>query len=142
MTSKVTVEAQSHDALVRELPVIGGKISPWDGLSEETRKFAEHRVPKGENREFIIHIGKSLVVLEAPDPFELTILKGDGETFLFFPTDADREQCKINHGQSLERLNERGGLTWDELLAVLGHRKWVKVDKDKARERCEPRRAA
>jgi hypothetical protein len=142
MTSVVKVVAQSHDAVVRVLPTHGGRLTQWEQLSEETRKFAEHTVCAGNECEFIIHKNQSVVVMEGPEPFVLTILKGGGETFTFFPTDADREQCKKNHGQTLERLNERGGLTWDELLAVLHHRDWVRVPTEKAKERCEARRIA
>lgn len=35
------------------------------------------------------------------------------------PTERDRAQAQRNHSQTLERLNERGGLAWDELRAVL-----------------------
>lgn len=35
------------------------------------------------------------------------------------PSERDRQQAEANHGQTLERLNERGGLGWDELAAVL-----------------------
>jgi hypothetical protein len=38
-----------------------------------------------------------------------------------------REQANINHGQTLERLAQRGGLSPDELVAVLEDRKWHKM---------------
>jgi hypothetical protein len=34
------------------------------------------------------------------------------------------EQARRNHGQTLHRLHERGGLSWCEALAVLEDRKW------------------
>lgn len=37
-------------------------------------------------------------------------------------------QARINHTQSLERLAQRGGLTWGELLAVLCNRPWRSTD--------------
>lgn len=33
-------------------------------------------------------------------------------------------QALKNHGQTLERLAERGGLSWGELLDVLESRRW------------------
>jgi hypothetical protein len=36
-------------------------------------------------------------------------------------------QALRNHGQSLERLSERGGLSWCEALAILEGRDWQKV---------------
>lgn len=35
-----------------------------------------------------------------------------------------REQAMKNHGQTLERLAERGGLDYDEMLSVLEDRHW------------------
>jgi hypothetical protein len=35
-------------------------------------------------------------------------------------------QCQINHGQSAERLAERGGLSWRELWCVLADLGWNK----------------
>lgn len=43
------------------------------------------------------------------------------------------KQAWANHGQSLERLAERGGLGWGEALAVLEDRKYKYVDEDAAR---------
>lgn len=37
----------------------------------------------------------------------------------------DEKQAKINHGQTLERLAERGGLSACEALAIAEKRKWV-----------------
>ena len=36
----------------------------------------------------------------------------------------NREQANINHGQTLERLAERGGLSPDEIVANIERRKW------------------
>lgn len=38
------------------------------------------------------------------------------------------EQALKNHGQTLKRLAERGGLSFCEALAVLEDRQWRKVD--------------
>jgi len=40
----------------------------------------------------------------------------------------NEEQAKLNHGQSLKRLAERGGLCADEVLAIIEQRSWKKVD--------------
>lgn len=37
-------------------------------------------------------------------------------------------QAQKNHYQSLRRLNERGGLSWSEMIAVLEDRKWHALD--------------
>jgi lambda repressor-like predicted transcriptional regulator len=39
-----------------------------------------------------------------------------------------REQAMRNHYQTLERLAERGGLSVDELAAVLEDRDWRKME--------------
>lgn len=41
-------------------------------------------------------------------------------------------QAYKNHLQSLERLNERGGLDWAEMLAVLEDRQWERMDPKEA----------
>lgn len=45
------------------------------------------------------------------------------------------KQAQTNHSQTLQRLHERGGLGWDEMLAVVTNRKWYdlpKVERDNA----------
>lgn len=39
----------------------------------------------------------------------------------------DEAQAQRNHGQSLERLAERGGLGADEALAIAERRRWEKL---------------
>jgi hypothetical protein len=46
-----------------------------------------------------------------------------------------RRQAARNHGQSLERLAERGGCCPEELCAILEDREYRKMDKVEARER-------
>lgn len=48
---------------------------------------------------------------------------------------ADHEkQAMINHGQTLERLAERGGLDYSEALAVLEDRKCTRVDQSYSKQ--------
>lgn len=49
------------------------------------------------------------------------ILGGYG-TIPFGVIEPHREQAMKNHGQTLERLAERGGLDYDEMLSVLEDR--------------------
>ena len=44
-------------------------------------------------------------------------------------------QADQNHGQTIHRLKERGGLSWCELSAVLDDRKYCRMDADAAHER-------
>ena len=53
----------------------------------------------------------------------------------FYATDKIRRQAMANHYQTLERLRERGGLSWAELAAVLEERKWKALPADVAQER-------
>lgn len=55
-------------------------------------------------------------------------------TVPFAAVKAHEKQARINHGQSVERLKERGGLSWSELAAVLGDRRWEKMALDHAHE--------
>ncbi len=45
-----------------------------------------------------------------------------------------RAQALRNHGQTLERLAERGGLCWSELAAVIEDRSWHRIDEDAAEQ--------
>lgn len=55
------------------------------------------------------------------------------EFFEWEPTVRDRKQAEANHSQTLERLNERGGLAWCELAAVLlGERYRARSPRDAA----------
>jgi lambda repressor-like predicted transcriptional regulator len=44
----------------------------------------------------------------------------------------DRRQALANHGQSLERLAERGGLSLDEAAAIALRRKWAPMKAEDA----------
>lgn len=45
-------------------------------------------------------------------------------------------QAKENHYQTVDRLAERGGLSWCELHAVLNNRKYTKIDQNTAIKEC------
>ncbi len=45
------------------------------------------------------------------------------------------QQAISNHGQTIKRLAERGGLDWVEALAVIEDRKWVELDSEIARKK-------
>jgi hypothetical protein len=63
MTSKVTVEAQSHPCEIRLMPRVGGN-EMWKTLSDETRRFAQFTLPAGEKQEYHVHAGQSVMVRE------------------------------------------------------------------------------
>jgi hypothetical protein len=46
------------------------------------------------------------------------------------------DQAHTNHGQTVARLAERGGLSWCELHAVLHNRRWQKMDSNEANIAC------
>ena len=45
-------------------------------------------------------------------------------------------RAKDNHGQTVNRLAERGGLSWCELYAVLHNKRWEKIDTNEAMIAC------
>ena len=47
---------------------------------------------------------------------------------------AHARQAEANHYQSVERLAQRGGLSWAELAAVLDDRPFAKMTNDEAHE--------
>lgn len=49
---------------------------------------------------------------------------GQSESVPWSIVEPHREAAMGNHHQTLERLAERGGLSWCELAAVLGDRRW------------------
>lgn len=55
-------------------------------------------------------------------------------TVPFGAVKAHEKQAYANHHQSVERLKQRGGLSWCELAAVLRDREWRKMDLDMAHE--------
>lgn len=62
--------------------------------------------------------------------------------FVWEPTAEDRRWSDRNHGQSLERLAQRGGMSWCEMAAIIGHRRWEKADQKAAKAECEAIRDA
>jgi hypothetical protein len=64
------------------------------------------------------------------------ILKGEGAKIDYQLVSDHAEQVRSNHYQSVERLAERGGLSWCELYAVLHNRKWEKIDNNEAMIAC------
>jgi len=57
--------------------------------------------------------------------------------FTFPLKDADRLWAHNNHGQTLERLRERGGMSWCEMAAIMEWRRWEPMNQASARARCE-----
>ena len=51
------------------------------------------------------------------------------------PTAADEKRADKNHGQTLARLAERGGVNWSELAAILEDRAWVWIEPGPAQVR-------
>lgn len=45
------------------------------------------------------------------------------------------ERALKNHGQSLETLAQRGGLSWCEALALMEDRPWCRMDNDEAKRK-------
>lgn len=59
------------------------------------------------------------------------------EFFEWQPSQRDQQQAVMNHGgQTLDRLNERGGVSWCELAAILRGERWQRRDHEGARALC------
>lgn len=66
-------------------------------------------------------------------PRKLFPILGSGGQKIDFGLVAEHgKQAKANHYQSVERLAERGGLSWSELYAVLHDQRWQKMDENDA----------
>ena len=66
---------------------------------------------------------------------EFPILKSNGETIPWESIAPHEEQALRNHGQSLEKLASRGGLSWCEALAVLCDSKFIAMPEEEAKEK-------
>ena len=128
MTSKVTVTAQSHDAEVRVMPRTGDR-ELWDSLSEETKRFALHRVPKGEVREFSIHKGQSVFVREVADNKTFTV---DGRSISTILNEINAPQIAAlvpNFGRDRTILLLQGGnenvVVADDPISLVGDEVFV-----------------
>lgn len=55
-------------------------------------------------------------------------LGGPRESIPWAVIEPHRAQATANHYQTLERLAERGGLSWVEMAAVLQNRKWAPME--------------
>lgn len=56
--------------------------------------------------------------------------------FVWEPTQGDRRQAEANHYQSLERLAERGGMSWCEMAAIVLNKRWQKFPQAYAKAIC------
>lgn len=56
--------------------------------------------------------------------------------FVWVPTAADRQQAQTNHFQSLERLAQRGGMSWCEMAAIVLNKRWQKFEQAYAKAIC------
>ncbi len=57
--------------------------------------------------------------------FRMPILRGEkGACFEWEPNERDHFRAMRNHGQTLERLRERGGVNWGELDCILRDVHW------------------
>ena len=66
---------------------------------------------------------------------EFPILKSNGVTIPWKSIAPHEKQALINHGQSLEKLASRGGLSWCEALAVLQNSKFIAMPEEEAKEK-------
>lgn len=60
------------------------------------------------------------------------ILNGDGARIDYQLVADHGEQAQRNHYQSVDRLAEGGGLSWEELFAVLNNQRFQRIDKNEA----------
>ncbi len=79
--------------------------------------------------------GGAVAVKPEPRP-QFPILGGGGAKFDLRLVLDHREQAVLNHGQSVTRLAERGGLAWTELYAVLHDKSWKAMDTNEAMLAC------
>lgn len=72
--------------------------------------------------------GRSRWVIMPIHEIDYHALLGDGwKEFVFEPTPAQQERCRINHGRSLEEIAAKEGLRWEEIVAILTVQPWRRL---------------
>lgn len=73
--------------------------------------------------------GRSRWVIVPIHEIDYHALLGDGwKEFVFEPTTAQRERCKVNHGgRTLEQVAAGEGLRWEEIVAILTDQPWRRL---------------
>lgn len=71
---------------------------------------------------------------DEPMPISLGLGKPKLEPLPWSIIEPHREQALRNHGQTIERLRERGGLGPCEAVAILENRRWRRMDQAEAIE--------
>lgn len=61
---------------------------------------------------------------------------GKGACIEWEPIERDHFRAMRNHGQTLNRLAERGGMSWGEMDAILRDVDWNDIKNAGAQERC------
>jgi len=96
------------------------KVSPLPIAIRERSQGADGRqAPKPETAEPVAQVQRRL--------FPVLGTKGAAKVDWQFVND-HAGQAYDNHYQTIERLAERGGLSWDELAAIIEGRKWHKMN--------------
>jgi hypothetical protein len=90
--------------------------------SEVTAVRASSPLPVPKDERMFQIMGELVASREAPIPWSI------------FTTE-DEQWAQRNHSQTLQRLNERGGLAPSEAVAVLEHRRWEHMDHKEADKR-------
>lgn len=67
-------------------------------------------------------------------PFTMPIQNRQGPAelagpFIWEPTKEDRRWADNNHGQTLERLAERGGMAWSEMAFIILHQRYDRASR-------------
>ncbi len=97
----------------------------------------------GCNRSGAIDTAMGMMCREHSSPllFQVQTPRGRGDLFIPWEFIAPCDlRARINHGgQTLARLSERGGLSIDEVCAVLSDREWRSMDPVAARAELERR---
>ncbi len=70
---------------------------------------------------------KVLILFDAHNAFPV-LQPGHQQEYIPYNIIAPHEaQAMKNHGQTLQRLAERGGLCWSEIFAVLANKTWMEL---------------
>lgn len=110
-------------------------LVPYDDLNEADKE-ADRQIGEAVARWTLAFDAARAAAQQREARRSFPILKGEGAKIDYQLVADHAEQARSNHGQSVNQLAARGGLSWCELYAVLHNRKWEKVDTNEAMIAC------
>jgi len=134
-------EAASRTETADMLEALAARLAEVEAERDKAWGFAHSATNRGmtaeaDNARLAAELAEARSARSVRTRRTFPILGGGGASIDWQLVQDHSRQANDNHGQSVERLAQRGGLSWSELYAVLHNRKWKKVDTNDAMIAC------